>query len=166
MRFCVASRRSRNPVREEIHRRRFASVLIRCPKLTRAWFHAAPVNVAAFSPDGRRVITAGDTAPGRQPGSLRGLQPGWPAGGDGKRGPNRSGVGCGHGPAGRPAHAHLRHPAEAERCLNRGLRSSERALRAGPAAGTPNGWQARLEFQLLRREAEALIGRMPVKVDR
>ncbi len=48
----------RDRAREEAHRIRLAAVLRQCPKLARAWFHDGPVNDAAFSPDGRRVVTA------------------------------------------------------------------------------------------------------------
>jgi hypothetical protein len=47
-----------NPDREEPHRRRVAASLGLCPQLTRVWFHDDRVTAAAFSPDGRRVVTA------------------------------------------------------------------------------------------------------------
>ena len=47
-----------DPAKEEMHRVRLAAVLRQCPRLTRAWFHDGRVNDAAFSPDGKQVITA------------------------------------------------------------------------------------------------------------
>jgi WD40 repeat protein len=47
------------PEREAIHRMRFASAFRECPRLTQIFFHDKPVNVARWSPDERRVLTAG-----------------------------------------------------------------------------------------------------------
>jgi WD40 repeat protein len=44
---------------ERMHRIRLAAVLGDCPRLLRAWFHHGPVLDAAFSRDGRLVVTAG-----------------------------------------------------------------------------------------------------------
>ena len=44
---------------EARHRTRLALALRDCPQLLRIWFHDGPVFDAAFSPDGKRVITAG-----------------------------------------------------------------------------------------------------------
>ncbi len=41
------------------HRIRLTLALRECPKLVRLWVHEGPIFDAAFSPDGRRVITAG-----------------------------------------------------------------------------------------------------------
>lgn len=50
-----------DPKLEEPHRIRIASVLRQCPKLVGIFAHSnAPINHAVFSPDSRRVITAGD----------------------------------------------------------------------------------------------------------
>ncbi|HTL54965.1 MAG TPA: protein kinase [Candidatus Limnocylindrales bacterium] len=47
--------------REEVHRIRIASVLRQCPQLVGMFAHTnAPINDAAFSPDSRRMVTAGD----------------------------------------------------------------------------------------------------------
>src|SRR5262249_51059376 len=54
-----------NPVRDEVHRTRFASLLRLCPKLERVWVHPGRVAVAEFSPDGRRALTGGATADGK-----------------------------------------------------------------------------------------------------
>jgi WD40 repeat protein/serine/threonine protein kinase len=48
------------PAREDIHRRRLGALLLRTPQLERVWFHEGAVNVAHFSPDGRRVVSASD----------------------------------------------------------------------------------------------------------
>src|SRR5439155_8192103 len=45
--------------RVQMHRMRIASVLARCPRLVQFWFHESLVDDARFSPDGRRVVTAG-----------------------------------------------------------------------------------------------------------
>jgi WD40 repeat protein len=47
-----------NPVREDAHRVRLAAVLRQCPKLVQVWYQGKPINHAAFSPDGRRAVTA------------------------------------------------------------------------------------------------------------
>jgi WD40 repeat protein/serine/threonine protein kinase/tetratricopeptide (TPR) repeat protein len=47
-----------DPAREAMHRLRLAAVLQQCPRLAQVWFHNARVNVVAFSPDGRRILTA------------------------------------------------------------------------------------------------------------
>jgi WD40 repeat protein len=49
-----------HPERERTHRRRLAAVLDQSPRLGQLWFHKAAVRHACFSPDGRRVATAGD----------------------------------------------------------------------------------------------------------
>ena len=49
-----------NPIREENHRIRIASVLRQCPKLVGVFVHDGTVNQAAFSPDGRHLATASD----------------------------------------------------------------------------------------------------------
>jgi WD40 repeat protein len=49
-----------DPAREEMHRYRLAAVLDQCPRFVQVWFHDGPVRYAEFSPDGRRVVTAGD----------------------------------------------------------------------------------------------------------
>jgi WD40 repeat protein/tetratricopeptide (TPR) repeat protein len=46
--------------REEIHRLRLAAVLKQCPRLVQLWFHRGKVNRAAFSPDGRLLLTGSD----------------------------------------------------------------------------------------------------------
>jgi WD40 repeat protein/tetratricopeptide (TPR) repeat protein len=48
------------PGREEIHRLRLAAVLHQCPRLVQLWFHQGKVNRAAFSPDGRLLLTGSD----------------------------------------------------------------------------------------------------------
>jgi WD40 repeat protein/tetratricopeptide (TPR) repeat protein len=58
--FAEALRRDQGaPAREHEHRLRLGTLLRRSPGLVRAWFHDGPVHHAAFSPDGRRVVTAG-----------------------------------------------------------------------------------------------------------
>ena len=47
-----------DPSREEAHRTRLAVALRQCPKLAHVLFHDGVVWHAAFSPDGRRVLTA------------------------------------------------------------------------------------------------------------
>jgi WD40 repeat protein/serine/threonine protein kinase len=42
----------------EAHRTRLAAVLAQAPRLAQAWSHEYEVEYAAFSPDGRRVVTA------------------------------------------------------------------------------------------------------------
>src|SRR5262249_27017985 len=44
--------------REERHRTRIAAVLAQTPRLVRLWDHDHEVEYAAFSPDGRRIVTA------------------------------------------------------------------------------------------------------------
>jgi hypothetical protein len=46
--------------REEMHRVRIAAVLRQCPRPVQLWFHDGPVWHAAFSPDGRQVLTTGE----------------------------------------------------------------------------------------------------------
>jgi WD40 repeat protein/serine/threonine protein kinase len=45
---------------EEMHRVRLTAVLRQCPRLAQMWFHKGPTYSVEFSPDGRRVLTAGD----------------------------------------------------------------------------------------------------------
>jgi WD40 repeat protein len=47
------------PAREELHRARLSALLTRAPRLAHVWFHSHRLGHAAFSPDGRRVVTAG-----------------------------------------------------------------------------------------------------------
>ena len=42
----------------EAHRTRLAAVLAQAPRLAQMWYHEKEVEYAAFSPDGRRVVTA------------------------------------------------------------------------------------------------------------
>ncbi len=51
---------SGDPAREQLHRLRLGAALARCPKLAQLWFHDGPVHHAAFSPDGRFVVSASD----------------------------------------------------------------------------------------------------------
>jgi eukaryotic-like serine/threonine-protein kinase len=44
--------------REERHRARIAAVLAQAPRLVHLWYHDHEVEHAAFSPDGRRIVTA------------------------------------------------------------------------------------------------------------
>jgi WD40 repeat protein/tetratricopeptide (TPR) repeat protein len=46
--------------REETHRVRLASVLRQCPRLVQSWLLPAPPRYAVASPDGRRMLVAGD----------------------------------------------------------------------------------------------------------
>jgi WD40 repeat protein/Flp pilus assembly protein TadD len=46
--------------REQAHRERIAAVLHGLPRLTGVWVHDGAVNDSRFSPDGSRVLTAGD----------------------------------------------------------------------------------------------------------
>jgi WD40 repeat protein/serine/threonine protein kinase len=48
-----------DPSREERHRTRIAAVLAQAPRLMHLWHHDQEVVHAAFSPDGRRIVTAG-----------------------------------------------------------------------------------------------------------
>jgi WD40 repeat protein/tetratricopeptide (TPR) repeat protein len=53
----------KDPHRAEMHSTRLAAVLRQCPRLVQVWFHDEPLRQAAFSPDGRRVVTvAADAA--------------------------------------------------------------------------------------------------------
>ncbi len=45
---------------EEPHRQRIAALLHGLPRMDRVWVHGGAVNAARYSPDGRRVLTAGD----------------------------------------------------------------------------------------------------------
>jgi WD40 repeat protein/serine/threonine protein kinase/tetratricopeptide (TPR) repeat protein len=73
--FAEALRQEQDdPGRAAMHRVRLAAVLRQCPRLVHAWFHDAPVNAAAFTPDARQVLTAGEDGvarlrflPGREP---------------------------------------------------------------------------------------------------
>src|SRR5205085_6297183 len=47
------------PERELMHRKRLGAVLALCPSLEQVWAHDGPVLGAAFTPDGRRVVTVG-----------------------------------------------------------------------------------------------------------
>jgi WD40 repeat protein/serine/threonine protein kinase len=47
-----------DPARAEIHRRRFTTARLHAPRLARVWLSDAPVQCAAFSADGRRVLIA------------------------------------------------------------------------------------------------------------
>ncbi len=49
-------------LREEMHRARFAATLRQCPKLTRLFFCDKGEKFAAFSIDGRRIVTKGSKA--------------------------------------------------------------------------------------------------------
>src|SRR5262245_2282846 len=49
-----------DPERAAMHRLRLAAVWQQCPRPAHVWFHDGPVNAVAFSPDGRRVATAGE----------------------------------------------------------------------------------------------------------
>ena len=42
----------------EAHRTRLAAVLAQAPRVSQVWYHESEVEYAAFSPDGRRVVTA------------------------------------------------------------------------------------------------------------
>jgi WD40 repeat protein/serine/threonine protein kinase len=48
-----------DPSREERHRTRIAAVLSQAPRLVHLWHHDHEVEHAVFSPDGRRIVTAG-----------------------------------------------------------------------------------------------------------
>lgn len=50
---------SGNPERVAMHRYRLAEALENSPTLLHIWFHELGINEAAFSPDGRRVMTVG-----------------------------------------------------------------------------------------------------------
>ena len=47
-----------DPEREDLLRIRLNAILQHGPKLNQVLFHDGPVHHAAFSPDGRRVVTA------------------------------------------------------------------------------------------------------------
>jgi WD40 repeat protein/tRNA A-37 threonylcarbamoyl transferase component Bud32 len=47
-----------DPDREQTHRVRLGVLLRQCPRLVQVWFHDGPVRYAAFSADGRHVLTA------------------------------------------------------------------------------------------------------------
>ena len=49
-----------DPLRADIHRLRLASTLRQCPQLVHFWWHKDKVNDAEFSPDGLRVVSAGE----------------------------------------------------------------------------------------------------------
>jgi len=49
----------------EAHRIRIAATLRSCPTLAQLWYHKQQVNYADFSPDGKRVVTAGADAMAR-----------------------------------------------------------------------------------------------------
>jgi len=51
-----------DPDQERVHRLRYASVLQHCPKLIQVLSHTNRVQYAAFSPNGRSVLTIGDDA--------------------------------------------------------------------------------------------------------
>jgi WD40 repeat protein/tetratricopeptide (TPR) repeat protein/energy-coupling factor transporter ATP-binding protein EcfA2 len=48
----------KDAARVGLHRMRLSAVLQQCPKLVHILSHEGPINVAEFSPDGRRVVTA------------------------------------------------------------------------------------------------------------
>ncbi len=48
------------PEHEEAHRQRIAALVQGLPRLAQLWVHDGAVNEARFSPDGSRVLTAGD----------------------------------------------------------------------------------------------------------
>lgn len=48
-----------DPTRQEVHRRRIATVLRQSPELAQIWFHNGVVYTAEFSPDGNRVVSRG-----------------------------------------------------------------------------------------------------------
>ncbi len=50
---------------ERVHRLRYASALQQCPRLVQMLPAGGGLTFAAFSPDGRAVLTAGDTSTGR-----------------------------------------------------------------------------------------------------
>src|SRR5262249_45146596 len=57
--FAEALRLERgDPAREDMHRLRPAAGLGQCPRLAQVWFHGGRVHVVAFSPDGKRILTA------------------------------------------------------------------------------------------------------------
>jgi WD40 repeat protein/tetratricopeptide (TPR) repeat protein/tRNA A-37 threonylcarbamoyl transferase component Bud32 len=50
---------------QQMHGQRTAAVLGSCPRLSQVWFHDAVITYAAFSPDGRRVVTPGEDCSAR-----------------------------------------------------------------------------------------------------
>jgi WD40 repeat protein len=48
------------PAREAMHRLRIGSILRLCPSVKQTWFHDRAVLQVNFSPDGKRVVTAGE----------------------------------------------------------------------------------------------------------
>jgi len=48
------------PAREEMHRQRIAALLQELPRPQQLWIHEGAVNETCFSPDGSRLLTAGD----------------------------------------------------------------------------------------------------------
>jgi eukaryotic-like serine/threonine-protein kinase len=57
--FAEAMRLEQNdPAREDVHRRRFATVLRSAPALRQLWFHDSLVNSAYFNTDGTRVASS------------------------------------------------------------------------------------------------------------
>jgi WD40 repeat protein len=61
-----------DPAAKHVDRARLASVLRACPRLEQVWFHDRPVCWAAFSPDGKRAVTAArELRPGQGPGEAR-----------------------------------------------------------------------------------------------
>jgi WD40 repeat protein/serine/threonine protein kinase len=64
--FTAALEQDRgSAAREEVHRRRIASVLRQCPKLVQIWFHDSAVLWGEFSPDNTRVVTASNDGAAR-----------------------------------------------------------------------------------------------------
>jgi WD40 repeat protein/tetratricopeptide (TPR) repeat protein len=55
----AAEQTAADRARELTHRERLGSLLRQGPRLLQVWFHDGPVHDAAFSPDGGRVVTAG-----------------------------------------------------------------------------------------------------------
>jgi serine/threonine protein kinase/WD40 repeat protein len=59
--FAEALQQDANdPERAELHRLRLGTLLRECPRPAHVWFHEAKVNDAAYSPDGRWLVTACD----------------------------------------------------------------------------------------------------------
>jgi WD40 repeat protein len=61
----LAPRPSPLPPSSRLHRMRLASVLRNCPRLVQFWRHPGRLNCALVSPDGRRVLLAGDDGTAR-----------------------------------------------------------------------------------------------------
>jgi eukaryotic-like serine/threonine-protein kinase len=79
--FAEALRRDEGrPGRERLHRARLAGTLAQCPRLVEVWSHHGPVKCAAFSPDGRRVLTGSDDHTARVWGLATGAAVGPPLG--------------------------------------------------------------------------------------